>query len=107
MADAVFSTFVFRHKSEADARRVFSAIMRRWPFTDKRRTVTSAWSAGDATSVTDAVRLALECRVIDAHEQKELALDLLEADTWGQCLAKFAEWELTEVDGELVEVAES
>lgn len=101
--DNVHSTFVFRHRTEADARRVFRAVMRRWPMMGEKRSGCSAWSAGDAMSGTDAARMALECSQIDGFEQRDLALDLLELSSWEQCLAKFAEWELEVADGALIE----
>lgn len=102
--NAVYATYVFRHKSEADARRVFSAIMRRWPIAeDGKRSRVTAWSADDAMSVSDAVRLTLECRDLDQMERQELALDLLELPGWDACLAKFAEWEMCVDEGALVD----
>jgi len=99
--NAICSTFVFRHKTEADARRVFNAIMKRWPFErgEGRRSAVTGWSASDTASAADAARLALESPALDLSERVELALDLLEMDSWAQCQAKFAEWDLVERHG--------
>jgi hypothetical protein len=101
----IYSTFVFKHKTERDALRVFQAIRRRWPMLSDRRTVNTAWSEGDAMSVADAGRMALECEVLDSFERRELALDVLNLNNWQACLAKFSEWELAIENGELVEVS--
>lgn len=99
-----YTTYVLVHESEAEARTVFADMMARWPITGDNPSRITGWCAGSLMSVVDAVRLALESRVLDQAEQRDLALDLLELSSWEECLATFDEWDLAVNDtGSLVE----
>ena len=103
---AVYSTFVLRSKTEADARRVFGVIQRRWPMmAEERRTVLSAWADGDLQSVMDVAEMVLNSRgLLGLGEREELLCAVLECRSWPSCLAVLAEWELAVEHGALVDL---
>jgi hypothetical protein len=104
-ADWLYSTFVFRHADEAARKALTGELFERFPFFDEGEAPSrlTAVSIGDAMSVSDAMRMALECSELDPSERTELALEMAERGTWQGCMALASEWELrvNEV-GELV-----
>ena len=99
-----YATFVFYHADETARRAFCSEMFDRFPFGGDTPTRLTAIATGDATGVSEAMRMALECEDIDRHEQKDLVLELAECTSWEDCLAKFTEWELEPKDGQLVDL---
>lgn len=100
-----YSTFVFYHASEEDARGFRTEMISRYPFGGAGKDVSqiTAMATGDAMSVSDAMRMALECRALDRHERSEFALELAECVSWDDCVAHAKTWELRVRDGDFVD----
>jgi hypothetical protein len=97
------ATFVFRHADEAEARRFCKELFDLYPFCGPGPTCVIACSTGDAMSVSDAVRMALECTAIDPSEQREFALEMAECNNWEDCMTLAAKWELRHEHGEFLD----
>jgi hypothetical protein len=97
------ATFVFRHIDEAEARRFCQELFATYPFAGDGPTAVIAASTGDAMSVSDAVKMALECSAIDPSEQREFALEMAECNNWEDCMALAAKWDLRHEQGEFID----
>ena len=98
-----YTTVVICHESPECARNLSSELLGRFPMFAETGSRITMIGIGDAASVADAARMALETRLLSQDERVELALDLLECQTWGACLAKFLELALSVDGSELVE----
>lgn len=91
-----YSTFVFKHSSEKASRNFGREMFERYPFgAGGDDSSLCAVSVGDAMSVSDAMRMALECGALDPSERSDLALEMAERGTWEGCMALAKEWGLT------------
>jgi hypothetical protein len=98
-----YETIVFRSRDEAAAQELRTHIFTRYPpMRDDAPTCISACATGDAMSVQDAMRMALECREFDIYEQRELALEMAECVNWDDCIKKAEEWGMGVLHGDFV-----
>jgi hypothetical protein len=90
-----YATFVFRCAGPKVALEFRKAIFEKYPFDSSLPVSMVACATGDAMSVSEAMRMALECRALDSYEQRDLALELAEQSDWHYCLKHAeAEWSL-------------
>jgi hypothetical protein len=84
---------------------VIEAVQKLAPFSEDENAVriTAFSLARDAMSVLDAVEALVYNRTLDGFEKNDCLKELVQLDTWEQCLAKFAEWDLKYDKGELTD----
>lgn len=98
-----YTTVVIHHPDVESAHALSCEMLERFPmFVESGARVTMI-GYGDKASVADAAQMVLECQGLEPGDRLDLALEILELSTWPACLAKFAEWDLSVQDGELVD----
>jgi hypothetical protein len=98
-----YTTFVFS-ATDVDAEKALRReLLDRFPFGGDQAVSICGLMAGDALSVADAVRMALECRALSDGELRDFVNEMSEQLTWGDCLALAEKWELVDHDGEFVD----
>ena len=106
-----YTTVVVKHTDAAAAQAFIQFAHAHWPFlpNDAAPTQMTAISIGDALSVQEAMRSALECEELSRDERTEFALDLdANCYTWSECLAYAEkEWELAYRDGQFVDLPDA
>lgn len=105
-SDTAFTTYVFQHKDVEAAKALRKEMFDRYSFGGGGGAPTHICGvmSGDALSVSDAIRMASDCRALDHSERAEFAVKMGEQLTWDDCLALAAEWDLQVQDGEFVNV---
>jgi hypothetical protein len=98
-----YSTFVFRHADEGEARRFCSEIMKLYPFGGAGPTCMTACAVGDAMSTSEAVIGALECTALHDTERHEFVGEIAACNNWDDCMKLAEKWELRWEQGAFVD----